>query len=335
MKKSQMKKWLTCTRLLLAVAALLILVYICLDKDIYKTTTSFHQKIRSYGNERTNEYIQAERMAVLKSYCRNNGTRYTEFPTRRRFVVSEKYKVLYCQVFKTGSTTTLTILHNLEHDERRNTHDMRVMLDDLPFKRLNTYSDEQVRLRLKTYTKLIIVRNPLERLASAWEDKFYYAPSRFGYRKQYHSMLETLSSNTSKTQIGHSGMLPEGSDNKSYPIVPFPAFIKAVGTNRTDWQDPHWQLISDLCAPCQIDYDFIVHTETIAQDYPLFFRKAGIVGREDQLPEVRQRKGDRLFWDFYKQIPIEDLWRIKEKFGADYEMFGYDFNDDIRRLFGR
>eukprot|EP00058_Branchiostoma_floridae_P003766 XP_002589254.1 hypothetical protein BRAFLDRAFT_74589 [Branchiostoma floridae] len=156
------------------------------------------------GNERTNEYIQAERMAVLKSYCRNNGTRYTEFPTRRRFVVSEKYKVLYCQVFKTGSTTTLTILHNLEHDERRNTHDMRVMLDDLPFKRLNTYSDEQVRLRLKTYTKLIIVRNPLERLASAWEDKFYYAPSRFGYRKQYHSMLETLSSNTSKTQAKSS-----------------------------------------------------------------------------------------------------------------------------------
>ncbi|CAH1276891.1 CHST11 [Branchiostoma lanceolatum] len=211
---------------------------------------------------------------------------------------------------------------------------MRAKLDEVPFKRLNTYSDEEARLRLEEYTKLIIVRNPLERLASAWEDKFSYAPSRFGYRKQYHSMLETLSSNISKIQIGHDDMLHEGSDNRSYPIVPFPAFIKAVGTNRTEWQDPHWQLISDLCAPCQIDYDFIIHTETIAEDYPLFFRKAGITGREDLLPEVRQRKGDNLFWKFYKQIPIDDLWRIKEKFKADYDMFAYSFNDDILRLFG-
>ncbi|XP_019628690.1 PREDICTED: carbohydrate sulfotransferase 10-like [Branchiostoma belcheri] len=161
---------------------------------------------------------------------------------------------------------------------------MREQLNNLPFKRLNTYSDEEIRFRFETYTKLIIVRNPLERLVSAWEDKFSYAPSRFGYRKQYHSMLKTLLSNTSNTMI---------------------------------------------------DYDFIMHTETIAEDYQLFFRKAGIVGREDLIPEVRQRKGDRLFWDFYKEIPLEDLWQIKQKFKADYDMFGYNFHDDIAKLFSR
>ncbi|XP_078681512.1 carbohydrate sulfotransferase 10-like isoform X2 [Branchiostoma floridae x Branchiostoma belcheri] len=331
-------KWLTFTRILLVALLLLAILCLNLEKDIFKATLYIRNRTRTYGlldQKRTAERIQSERIATLKSYCRTNDTKITEFPTRRRFIVNERYKLLYCQVFKTGSTTTLTILHNLEHNDRRNTHDMREQLNDLPFKRLNTYSDEEVRFRFETYTKLIIVRNPLERLVSAWEDKFSYAPSRFGYRKQYHSMLKTLLSNTSNTKLGPFKLLPEGTDNRSYPIVPFPAFIKAVGTNRTEWQDPHWQLISDLCAPCQIDYDFIMHTETIAEDYQLFFRKAGIVGREDLIPEVRQRKGDKLFWNFYKEIPMEDLWQIKQKFKVDYDMFGYNFHDDIARLFSR
>eukprot|EP00058_Branchiostoma_floridae_P003508 XP_002588996.1 hypothetical protein BRAFLDRAFT_87465 [Branchiostoma floridae] len=157
---------------------------------------------------------------------------------------------------------------------------MRAKLEDLPFKRLTDYTDEEVRLRLETYSKLLIVRNPLERLASAWQDKFIFAPSEY-WREKYQSMLDTLAQNPS---------------------------------------DKH------------IKYDFIVHTDTIAQDFPLFFEKAAIVGRDDLLPENRQQKADKMFWELYKQIPMEDLRRVEQKFNADYEMFGFSFNDDINRL---
>ncbi|XP_019630628.1 PREDICTED: carbohydrate sulfotransferase 10-like [Branchiostoma belcheri] len=279
------------------------------------------------------EITQFERKALLRKYCREHFDKKTVFPPKSRFVVSEKYKLLYCQVFKTGSTTTLTILHNLEHGEERSTKEMRDKLDTLPFKRLNDYTNKEVRNILETYTKLLITRNPLERLASAWRHKFVDVPLRFWFRKEYHSMLETISLNTSipKPHINTSNKKDIG--NETYPIVPFLAFIKAVGTNRTDWQNPHWEQISDLCAPCQIAYDFIAHTETLAEDFPLFFKTARITGKDNLLPDVRQRKSEKLFSDFYRPVSIEDLRRVKEKFKKDYDMFGYSFNDDIKGMF--
>ncbi|XP_019625570.1 PREDICTED: carbohydrate sulfotransferase 9-like [Branchiostoma belcheri] len=49
------------------------------------------------------------------------------------------------------------------------------------FKTLNSYSEEEASLRLATYRKIIVVRDPLERLASAWTNKFVYMPKRNGY----------------------------------------------------------------------------------------------------------------------------------------------------------
>ncbi|XP_078681479.1 carbohydrate sulfotransferase 10-like [Branchiostoma floridae x Branchiostoma belcheri] len=317
-------------RLIAAICVVVLVFFIYWKQDDvdFTMTIAARSTIHGHGERKTTtDTIQSSRIAKLKDFCKSNIANSKEFPPRNRFVVNEKYKLLYCQVFKTGSTTTLTILHNLEHGERRSTHDMRSKLDELPFKRLSDYTDEEARLRLETYAKLLIVRNPLERLASAWQDKFIYAPSEF-WRKKYQSMTDTISKNSSNKQV-----TPEGTGQR-YPTVPFTAFIKAVGTNKTEWQDPHWDLISDLCAPCLINYDFIVHTDTIAEDYPLFFLKAGIVGREDLLPKTRQQRADTMFWNLYKQIPIEDLWRIKGKFQADYDMFGFSFHNDIIRLLG-
>ncbi|XP_078616367.1 carbohydrate sulfotransferase 10-like [Branchiostoma floridae x Branchiostoma japonicum] len=331
-------------QLLLAAVFFLVVFYLGIENK-FKTSIVMkpNQQTTGYrfdipGDIQSIESTQRERMTLVRKRCTDNINKKSGFPPRSRFVVSEKHKLLYCQVFKTGSTTTLTILHNLEHDEERSTKEMRDQLDTLPFKRLNDYTDEEVRHRLETYTKLLITRNPLERLASAWRHKFVDVPLRFWFRQEYHSMLETLSIETISKNISTTKSNVKKSnrkevDNENYPIVPFLAFIKAVGTNRTEWQNPHWEQISDLCAPCQIDYDFIAHTETLAEDFPLFFKTAGITGKDKLLPEVRERKSEKLFSAFYKEVSIEDLRRIKEKFKDDYDMFGYSFDDDIKGLF--
>ncbi|XP_066270190.1 carbohydrate sulfotransferase 10-like isoform X2 [Branchiostoma lanceolatum] len=324
MKVSVIFHWLVVAVLLGTI--LLLCMYISLgntEGNVAVTLVNSTRLSRDVPDNRSlAEKRQSVRMALIKEYCRKNDRRNITFPPLRRFVVDERHKLLYCQVFKTGSTTTLTILHNLEHGKKRSTRGMRKTLDTHPFKRLNNYTKEGVRLRFEKYTKLMIVRDPLERLVSAWKDKFVVAPARFGYWKTYQSMLEALSSDTLRQQT----------ENGTIQQVPFLAFIKAVGTNRRDWQDLHWQLISNLCTPCQIDYDFIAHTETLAEDFPLFFKKAGIVGRNDLLPKTQSREGDRLLWDFYRQVHLEDLHRIKLKFKADYDMFGYSFDEDMTEM---
>ena len=51
------------------------------------------------------------------------------------------------------------------------------------------YSAEEVKVRLRTYLKFLFVRDPLERLLSAYEDKFVDSPD-VHYTRYYKKMVE-------------------------------------------------------------------------------------------------------------------------------------------------
>ncbi|XP_019617826.1 PREDICTED: carbohydrate sulfotransferase 10-like [Branchiostoma belcheri] len=107
---------------------------------------------------------------------------------RHNLIVIDKTKTIYCYIPKTGCTTTKLVMYNLQHDTNLTSADLgpnkKVEIHRYPFKLLNKYSMEDAQMRLKTYNKLIVVRDPLERLASAWLDKFFNSPGRFIFRKR-------------------------------------------------------------------------------------------------------------------------------------------------------
>uniref|UniRef100_A0AAV2LFG5 Carbohydrate sulfotransferase n=1 Tax=Knipowitschia caucasica TaxID=637954 RepID=A0AAV2LFG5_KNICA len=125
-----------------------------------------------------------QRNSLLKAVCRDPALHNLTHRAVTRFVldrifVSDKHKLLFCQTPKVGNTQWKKVLivlngafpsveeipENIVHNHEKN---------GLP--RLSSYSPQEVTERLGSYFKFLIVRDPFERLISAFKDKFVLNP---------------------------------------------------------------------------------------------------------------------------------------------------------------
>ena len=112
------------------------------------------------------------------------------------------------------------------------------------WRHLSNYTVEERIESLKTYFKLFFVREPLQRLLSAYKHKFILTPS-------YTSEL--------RTEIVQA-LRPQDFQLNGINFVKFQEFIQYLSNNMS--RDQHWRKYEKLCHPCVINYDFIGHFET-------------------------------------------------------------------------
>ncbi|XP_078665957.1 carbohydrate sulfotransferase 11-like [Branchiostoma floridae x Branchiostoma belcheri] len=266
---------------------------------------------------------QEKRITVFNEYCRKKPqSGFHSQKYRHHLIVIDKTKTIYCYIPKTGCTTTKLVMYNLQHDTNVSIADnKRIQIHRYPFKLLNSYSMEDAAMRLKTYNKLIVVRDPLERLASAWLEKFVHSKLPFSY-------IRTLQQEVWKSKVENT------TTNKSLrgdlPPVSFRDFIWSIINNK--YRDVHWEPFFSLCAPCQVQYDFIAHTDTLVEDLRLFFHMSGIVGKDGILPRQHPSRAKANFGNTFQEVPTEDIFRIGEIYKPDFEMFGYSFDQDLEMI---
>ncbi|RXM35237.1 Carbohydrate sulfotransferase 9 [Acipenser ruthenus] len=130
--------------------------------------------------------VQAKRRSFLESFCKkyNGNPRPTTNLSRMvsRIYVEEKHKILYCEVPKAGCSNwkrTLMVLSGLAPSIDKISHDAVHYGSHLH--KLDNFDVKGIYERLDSFTKVIVVRNPMERLVSAFRDKFehpnnYYHP---------------------------------------------------------------------------------------------------------------------------------------------------------------
>ncbi|CAH1248432.1 CHST11 [Branchiostoma lanceolatum] len=257
---------------------------------------------------------------------------FQEFPSQKyikQLIVIDKIKTIYCYIPKTGCTTTKFVLYNLQHNANESDVDHELgWIHKQDFRLLKHYSKKEADMRLATYNKLIVVRDPLERLASAWLDKFVHNPHRFSYIRRL--QRKTLKKNWTKTTTKRSGSWnrrgSEGITSVVQSPVPFRDFIRSVIDNI--YPNAHWEPFFSLCAPCQVKYDFIAHTDTLAADFRLFFHKIGAVVKDSILPRQYPTRGKAGLGNIFREVPTEDIRRIGEIYKPDFDMFGYSFDAD-------
>ena len=104
----------------------------------------------------------------------------------------------------------------------------------------------------------MVVRHPLERLASAYHDKFVTRKtSKVTFSKYKKKILHAV----------HAV-------NVSKPVpVTFQHFIQYLTMVNPAKFDEHWQLYNDRCAPCTIEYDYIAKLETMSSDLPVLLQR--------------------------------------------------------------
>lgn len=166
----------------------------------------------------------------------------------RHIIVNDKYKFLYCYVPKVACSNWKRVLKVL--DGSLASVDAKLKMDhksDLVF--LADLSAEQIRYRLRHYYKFLFVREPLERLLSAYRNKFGEIKE---YQQRYgQEIIRRYRKNPAASK---------GDD------VTFSEFLQYLVDEDEEKMNEHWMPIYNLCQPCAVPYDFIGSYERLRED---------------------------------------------------------------------
>ena len=234
-----------------------------------------------------------------------------------RILVDDRHKIIYCPVGKTGSTSIKAMMisqskttdfelqlkfkkvHNPDFQKKHGT------------KQLMNYPIEDIREKLRTYRKLIVVRHPLERIISAYKDKFIM--TTYGYQRVINGDISQYSDQTGHINaIGFINMLAQS--------------IEARSTDIFDYTNHHWNLQHNACHVCNVQYDYIAKTETLSSDQKYILDLFGA----SELPHGNTASAEMpalpTVPELLHTLSKDVIKVLMDNYRLDFDMFGYAVN---------
>ncbi|XP_011930294.1 PREDICTED: carbohydrate sulfotransferase 9 isoform X4 [Cercocebus atys] len=265
--------------------------------------------------------IQEKRRSFLQEFCKKyGGVSHHQshlFHTVSRIYVEDKHKILYCEVPKAGCSNwkrILMVLNGLASSAYNISHDAVHYGKHL--KKLDSFDLKGIYTRLNTYTKAVFVRDPMERLVSAFRDKFKH-PNSYYHPVFGKAIIKKYRPNAcEEALINGSG-------------VRFKEFIHyLLDSHRPVGMDIHWEKVSKLCYPCLINYDFVGKFETLEEDANYFLQMIG-APKELKFPNFKDRHSSdertnaQVVRQYLKDLTRTERQLIYDFYYLDYLMFNY------------
>ena len=224
--------------------------------------------------------------------------------------VLPNHKLVYVSVPKSASTSIKMVLSrllgrrpSLEEVHRRRVSGLLSPFEIGPAKFHRLVTDPAA-------LRFTFVRNPYDRLVSAWADKFRGRPLRPGnaFVEQYLAQ-----------HLHIDPALPgEGDDELSF--ADFVTYATKTAENRLD---AHWQVQDDIVAMPGFVYDVVGHVETFNSDILPVLDHVGADDALRRATRIPQRKTARRSWqDYYTP---ELARRVRRAYERDFDRFGYSF----------
>ena len=225
------------------------------------------------------EAEQAQRRHRVQSVCSGDITPPSKRVITPNMVVDHKHRVLYCHVPKAACSNWKNMICQLMNKGNKTNEQLLNdrLLESWPkgtiHHRLGEFGMEKMRSLNKTqraivmasYTKIIAVRHPFERIKSVYTNKLYVDPLRPAMECQTcKEWGRAIYKRNKDYRENHTQ-----SDIESGRGVTFPQFFDfAVHTH-----EPHWTEQERLCLPCTIKYDYIMKVETMTEDAKQVIRR--------------------------------------------------------------
>ena len=298
-------------------------------------------------------FLQAEkdsktRRETVNKICQKlNGTNILEPPAdhddklraRQRYnllkhlIVNEEHKVLYCYIPKVSCTNMKKIFvvmdglyPSVEEVSSRAVHSGTILsLGDKKF------TKKQRRDMLKNFYKFMIVREPFERLVSAYRNKFQNKAliNTKTAQKGGDSIFIKYVRHLGKAIIRKYRYKNTGIAKTGANIVSFTEYVRYL-IDTPPWAvNEHWMPYEDLCRPCDVNYDFIGSIDTLERDVRHIMRQIHANETKYHLMHTNRAltKTKRTIAGFFKQLPqkyFDQLLAIRK---TDFELFGYPLPD--------
>lgn len=228
----------------------------------------------------------------------------------QHILVNEERRFLYCYVPKVACSNWKRVLKVLSG--ALESVDVNIKMDhrsDLLF--LSSMKPEEIRFRLKHYFKFMFVREPMERLLSAYKNKFGEIVS---YQKKYG--VEIIK----RYRKGRAKDAPVTGDD-----VTFAEFVRYLLDEDVERMNEHWMPVYNLCQPCAVSYDFIGSYEHLENDAEYVLQQIGApphVHFPERQTWYKPVTTETLHY-YLCSLPQKLLRELLPKYILDFSLFAY------------
>ncbi|XP_063295658.1 carbohydrate sulfotransferase 9-like [Pelobates fuscus] len=265
----------------------------------------------------TNEIsiTQQNRKSILKSACpqRNlsDPLKKIDLFHAKRLFVEKNHKLIYCEVPKVGCSNWKRIIFLLKTNisVRANYIDHEAIHSTKFIKRLSDFPPEQQQMMLQKYTKVMFTRDPLQRIVSAYRDKFLHSGGYYGdhIANRIKSMFRKK-------------------EDQSKDNISFEEFVRYLIQKNPKNMDIHWMPMHQLCDPCNINYDILGKFATLKTDSDYVLKVIGAPA-SIRYPDIKQynesRTDEKISKYYLSKLPLPMLERLAQIYKLDYILFDY------------
>lgn len=234
----------------------------------------------------------------------------------KHMIVDDNHRLIYCYVPKAACANWKRVMQVLSGKYQKVEDIQKV--DHTDFKFLSSYSPEEVDYRLKNYFKFMFVRHPLDRLFSAWHNKFH--ENFLDMQKKYGvPIVKKFRENPPEN--------PQGDD------VTLEEFFKYLAGTSTNQYNEHWMPFTELCQPCYVDYNYIGIYEDLENEAAAMIKHLGLSDKVTY--PARQRYYDKnsvpddgkiAEW---REVSPQTFQDVLKKFAQDFGLFGYPLPENV------
>ena len=273
------------------------------------------------ANSREKDATQTLRLQILRRYCERKGPSKLDQMTaiRRMYttIYNNEKKVIYCAVPKAACSNWKRIFMVFERLIEKPTDVAANSVHGWFYKLLYKTDEKNVTKILNSYYSFVFVREPYERLISAYRDKFTDKRTKDYLRQYKANILREHRKNLTEEQY-LSGM---GVTFKEFIL----SVIKTYKEKGVTSLNEHWRPVTSICYPCHVHYDFIGHQETLNEDFIKIMKTINV--KDTKLfPEANTKyeiKSKTLIPEYYAQFSEDTLSKLYKIYEDDYEAFGY------------
>ncbi|XP_038210957.1 carbohydrate sulfotransferase 11 isoform X2 [Zerene cesonia] len=231
------------------------------------------------------------------------------------YLVNRQYHVIWCNIFKAASTSWMYNFNLMANYTAAFLNRSKEVPLELARKRYARPTVEMLRKAQADSLTFLIVRHPLERLASAYNDKIVHAWPMSFHDKMGQRIVKRYRKAT---------------DSNPAPTERYPVFEEFVSyildearAKRT--LDMHWTPYTNFCTPCKFNFDVILKFETLDEDQRFLIQVARL--QDIIKPEWRNSgKGANTLHNInhlYSRLKKSQLDGLYNLYKYDFQLFNY------------
>ncbi|CAH1640255.1 unnamed protein product [Spodoptera littoralis] len=258
------------------------------------------------------------RREFLKTECSRLGLDTSSHKSNAwEYLINRQYHVIWCNIFKAASTSWMynfNLMANYSAAFLDKTKEVPLQLARRKYARPTA---EMIKKAQGDSITFLIVRHPLERLASAYNDKIVHAWPKSFHDKLGHRIVKKYRKPADKTRT------------EKYPV--FEEFVSYVLDEAKAKRslDMHWTPYTTFCTPCKFNFDVILKFETLDEDQKFLIQLAHL--QDIVKPEWKNSgKGNtatvHIISNLYARLNRRQLDGLYDLYKDDFRLFGYSID---------